>query len=104
MAYSSPIRTRWSLPLISFQIHLLKPQQAFPVLGTCDLSLGCFSFGIVSQIFPLVGTLEISKESRGITHHLKVYFTQAWFGVKCVVSDNYIAKKGLSLLFQFNAA
>lgn len=76
MAYSSPLRTRWGLPFFSFQIHLLKPQQAFPVLGTCELSFGCFSFGIVLQIFPLVGTLEISKDAWGITHHLKIYFTQ----------------------------
>ena len=76
MVYSSPIRPRWGLPLIGFQINLLKPQQAFPVLGFCELSFGCFSFGIVLQIFPLVGTLEISKEAWGITHHLEVYFTQ----------------------------
>lgn len=104
MAYSSSVKTRWGLALIDFQIHLLKPQQAFPVLGTCELSFGCFSFGIVLQIFPLVGTLEISKEAWGITHHIQVYFTRDRFGVKWVVSDNYTAKKGFGLLFQFNVA
>lgn len=60
---------------MGFQIHLLKPQQASLVLGTCELTFGCFSSGIVLQIFPVVGTVKISKEAWGITHHLKVYFT-----------------------------
>jgi len=85
MAYSSPVRTRWGLPLIGFQIHLLKPQQAFPDLGTCELGFGCFSFEIVLQIFPLVDTLEISKETWGINPSSRSLFYAAlvWCEMGC---------------------
>lgn len=35
-------------------------RESFTVLGICELNFGCFSFGIVSQIFPL----EISRRPR----------------------------------------